>query len=234
MLAAQFPNGNPIGHRVPLSIQGDRETVFEIVGVAGNILLTDRTGPRLFVPVAQASPYWIDLVYRTEPGGPTPAAVRQMLRAFNSELLLENESSLQAIIGISLALERTQSAFAALVGVLSTMVAGIGLYALMTFLSAQRRREFGIRLALGSQPRQLFRGAMSRALRLVAVGLVIGVALAGLMVRAVGSRVFGLASADMNAYATSVAIVIAVSAVAAWIPARRAMRTDPMNALRSD
>ena len=234
MLAAQFPDGNPIGEHIPLSILGDRETMFEIVGVAGNIRLTDRTSPRVFVPLAQASPYWIDLVYRTEPGGVTVAAVQQALRAFNSELLLENESSLQAIISNSLALERTQSAFAGLVGVLSTMVAGIGLYALMTFLAAQRRREFGIRLALGSQPRQLFQGAMTRAMRLVAIGLAIGTALAALTVRALGSRVFGLTAAGVDAYATAVSIVIAVSIFAAWIPARRAMRTDPMTALRSD
>jgi predicted permease len=234
VLAAQFPNGNPIGARIPLSILGDKETMFEIVGVAGDMKLTDRTGPRVFVPLTQASPYWIDLVYRTQPGGVTSAVVRQTLRALNSELLLENESSLQAIISNSLALERTQSAFAGLVGVLSTMVAGIGLYALMTFLAAQRRREFGIRLALGSQPRQLFQGAMSRAMRLVAIGLAIGVALAGLTVRAVGSRVFGLTAADVGAYATAAVIVMAVSIIAAWIPARRAMRTDPLTALRSD
>ena len=234
VLAAQFPNGNPIGERIPLSIQGDPEAMFEIVGVVGNIKLTDRTGPRLFVPLAQASPYWIDLVYRTEPGGVTTATVRQALRSFNSELLLENESSLQAIISNSLALERTQSAFAGLVGLLSTMVAGIGLYALMTFLAAQRRREFGIRLALGSQPRQLFQGAMSRAMRLVAIGLAIGLALAAFTVRALGSRVFGLTAAGVDAYATAALIVMAVSIVAAWVPARRAMRTDPLTALRSD
>lgn len=234
VLAAQFPNGNPIGEHIPLSIQGDREAMFEIVGVAGNMTLTDRTGPRLFVPLAQASPYWIDLVYRIEPGGATTAEVRQALRSFNRELLLENESSLQAIISNSLALQRTQSAFAGLIGVLSTMVAGIGLYALMTFLAAQRRREFGIRLALGSQPRQLFQGAMSRAMRLVVIGLAMGVAVAALTVRVAGSRVFGLAEAGVDAYVTAAVIVTAVSMMAAWVPARRAMRTDPLTALRSD
>lgn len=234
LLAAQFPGGNPIGQRIPLSILGDRESVFEIVGVAGNIKLTERTSPRIFVPLAQASPYWIDLVYRTDSATVPAATVRQSLRDFNPELLLENESSLQAIIGNSLALERTQSAFAGLVGILSTMVAGIGLYALMTFLAAQRRREFGIRLALGSQPGQLFRGALLRAMRLVALGLVIGLSLAGLITRALGSRVFGLASAGAAAYATALLIVVAVSMVAAWMPARRAMRTDPLTALRSD
>ena len=234
VLAAQYPNGNPIGYRIPLSILGAPESMFEIVGVAGNIALTGRPGPRVFVALAQASPYWIDLVFRADDAGVTTSEVRQALRRFNKDLLLENESSLQGIISNSLALERTQSAFAGLVAVLSTTVAGIGLYALMTFLSTQRRREFGIRLALGSQPRQLFRGAMSRAMRLVFLGLAGGSALATLIVRALGSQVFGLTAAGVDAYAIAVAIVVAVSVLAAWIPARRAMRTDPLTALRSD
>ena len=234
VLASRFPNGNPIGHRIPLSILGAPETMFEIVGVAGNIALSGRPGNRLFVPLAQASPYWIDLVFRSDAANVTTAEVRQALRRFNRDLLLENESSLQGIISNSLALERTQSAFAGLVAVLSTTVAGIGLYALMTFLSAQRRREFGIRLALGSQPRQLFQGAMTRAMRLVVLGLAGGAIVATLTVRALGSQVFGLTGAGVNAYAAAVAIVVAVSVIAAWIPARRAMRTDPLTALRSD
>jgi ABC-type antimicrobial peptide transport system permease subunit len=108
------------------------------------------------------------------------------------------------------------------------------LYALMTFLATQRRREFGIRLALGSQPRQLFHGAMSRAMRLVAIGLAIGSGIAVLAVRALSSRVFGLTAAGADVYVIAAVIVIAVSVLAAWIPARRAMRTDPLTALRSD
>jgi putative ABC transport system permease protein len=233
-LAAQYPNGNPIGYRIPLSIYQEPQRTFEIIGVATNMVLTDRTGPRLFLALTQASPYWIDLVYRSDGGRVSTAQVRQALRTFNRDLLLENESSIQGIISNSLALQRTQSAFAGLVAVLSTVVAGIGLYALMTFLSAQRRREFGIRLALGSQPRQLFHGAMSRAMRLVLVGLAGGAIVATLTVRALGSQVFGLAAAGPYAYAIAAIIVLGVSVLAAWIPAHRAMRTDPLTALRSD
>jgi ABC-type antimicrobial peptide transport system permease subunit len=217
-----------------MSILGDTETEFEIVGVAGNIRLTDRAGPRVFVPLSQASPYWIDLVFRADPGRVTTTEVRRALRDANLDLLLENESSFQDIILNSLALERTQSAFAGTVGALSMIVAGIGLYALLTFLASQRRRELGIRLALGAPPRQLFRATMTDAARLVSAGVVAGSVVAAGLVRAVGSAVFGLTNADASAYALAAALVLALSLVAAWIPAHRAMRTDPLLALRSD
>ena len=210
------------------------ERTVEIVGVAGNIRLGERIGHRIFVPLAQASPYWIDLVLRVTPGTTVMPAVRQALRGINSDLLLENESSFQGIISNSLALERAESTLAALVGALSTVLAGIGVYSLMTYLAAQRRREFGIRLALGSQPSQLFRQAFLSALRLVALGLVVGLGSAVVLVRLVGSQVFGVTSADAAVHLAAAALMLAVSMVAVWVPARRVMRIDPLIALRPE
>lgn len=231
-LAKSFPGGNPIGQRIPISILGADATPFEVVGIAGNIRLGDRVGPRLFVPLSQTAPYWIDLVFRADGGDTTMQAVRAALRATSADLLLENESSFRTIINNSLALERTESAFAVMIGVLATIVTGIGLYSLMTFVMTQRRRELGIRLALGSAPSRLFRDAMTSALRLVAVGLLLGVGATALLVRALGTRVFGLTSADAGAYITASLFVLAVSVAAVWLPARRMMQTDPLIALR--
>jgi putative ABC transport system permease protein len=233
-LARQFPDGNPIGRTVKLSILGDAATPFEIVGVAGNISLTGSAGNRIFVPLAQASPYWIDLVFRTDDRRGVLADVRRSLRGMSADLLIENESSFAAIISNSLALQRTQSGFAIMIGVLSAVVAGVGLFALVSFMVAGRRREFGIRLALGSEPRRQFREALALPMRLVAAGLVSGIAVAVLLVRALGSQVFGLKSADATAYLAAAALVLLVSLGAAWFPARRAMRTDPLAALREE
>jgi hypothetical protein len=234
VLAAEFPGSNPVGHAITLSVPGRPPSPFEIVGVAGNISLSGRPGHRVFVPLAQGSPYWIDLVFRVEGRTAVMSDVRQALRSLNPDLLLENESSIRTIISNSLGLERAQSAFAVLVGLLATVVAGVGLCALMTFLAAQRRREFGIRLALGARPGQLFGDAMSSALRLVCAGVLLGLASAAVLVRALGAYVFGLGTADVPAYAAAVAVVIAISVAAVWIPARRVMRTDPLIALRAD
>jgi ABC-type antimicrobial peptide transport system permease subunit len=104
----------------------------------------------------------------------------------------------------------------------------------MTFLTTQRRREFGIRLALGSPPRHLFGGALSRAMRLALLGLALGTLAASLLVQTLRTYVFGLAAVGTSAYLTADIVVLAVSVAAAWIPARRVMRTDPLTALRAD
>lgn len=233
-LAGQFPGGNPIGHQLQVSVFGQPARPFDIVGVAGDIKLGNRAGPRVFVPLAQVSPYWIDLVFRADGNRAVMQDVRAALRSMNPNLLLENESSFQSIILGSLALERTQSTLAGMVGVLSVAVAGIGLYALMTFMAAQRRREFGIRLALGSQPQQLFTTAMRGAMRLVATGLVLGSLGAALTIRAAGSQVFGLSPADTSSYVFAIVVVVLVGAIAALVPARRVMRVDPLAALKTD
>ena len=233
LLAREFPKGDPVGARIPLDIQGERET-YEIVGVVGDIHLTGRAGYRVFVPLAQASPYWIDLVVRGDGRGSVLPEVRQALRGISREFLIENDSSFNAIISDSVALQRAQSAFAVFVGALSAIVAGVGLYGLMAFAIASRRREMGIRLALGSNPGRLFRETLAGGLRLAATGLVIGVAAAALVVRALSTRVFGLSSADPLAYAGAALLVLMVAVTAIWIPARRVMRTDPLIALRAE
>ena len=232
-LARQYPDGNPLGQGVSLTIDGEAMT-YEIVGVVGNMRLTDHIGNRIFVPLTQASSYWVDLVVRGDRGEALMQPVRQALRGASAELLLENESSFQRIIANSLALERTQSAFAALIGTLAMIVAGVGLYGLMTFVTTQRRREFGIRLALGSQPRRLFRDTLTSALKLVATGIVLGIVCSTLLVRLGSSQVFGLSSAGVAAYSAGVGLVLIVAVAAVWIPARRVMRTDPLIALRME
>jgi predicted permease len=233
-LARQFPGGNPIGRTVTLSFFGGKPAPFEIVGIAGDIRLTGSAGNRVFVPLAQVSPYWIDLVYRTDERRIVTAEVRRTLRELNPNLLIENDSSFEAIISNSLALERTQSGFAIMIGALSAIVAGVGLFALVSFIVAGRRREFGIRLALGSEPPRLFREALAGPVRLAASGVVSGTAVAVLVVRALGSQVFGLNSAGVSAYVAAALLMLIISIGAAWFPARRVMRTDPLVALRED
>ena len=119
-----------------------------------------------------------------------------------------------------------------MVAVLSAAVAGVGLYALLAFAVVQRRREFGIRLALGSAPRALSRWMFVRGLRLALVGVIAGSAITFGLVRLLRAQVFGLASATPWAYAGSALALLVVAALALWAPARRVLRADPLEAMR--
>ena len=102
------------------------------------------------------------------------------------------------------------------------VVAGVGLFALVSFIVAGRRRQFGIRLALGSEPPRLFREALTGPVRLAGIGVGCGIVVAVLVVRAAGSQVFGLNTAGASAYVAAALLVLIISVGAAWFPARRA------------
>ena len=231
-----WPEGGAIGRQVivppvPGIIQGAEP--FEVVGVVGDLRTATRVSPDIFVPLAQAPTYWIDLVART---GGDPAAlrepVRRALRGVSGDLLIENVSSLDTIIADAAGLERAQSGMAVLVAVLSTLVAGLGLYALLAQIAAQRTRELGIRLALGSNPARLFGWMFRQGMVLTAVGLAAGGAAAVVAVRLLRHAVFGLGTFHPSALALAAVVLAVVSAAASAAPARRVMRTDPLEAMR--
>lgn len=237
-IARAWPDGNPVGHTILLpdlfsDAGGTRQ--YEIVGVVEDMWLYDRAWPAVFVPFAQVPPFWVDLVVRAS-GDPVTAArrVRQTLRSLEPDLLLENDSSLQTIVSDSLRLERAQSAFAVLIGVLAMTVAAVGLYAQLSWLSVRRRREIGIRLALGSPRRRVFGDIFARGMLLTGAGILAGSALTALVVTILQAEVFGLSAAGAGSYALGAALLLAVATLAIWIPARRTMQTDPIVALRTE
>ena len=233
---ALWPVGSAIGRSLlvpsaPGSSVG--ASPYEVVGVVGDLRGTSRAFPDIFVPLAQAPAYWVDLVVRTD-GDPAALRepVRRALRGFSPDLLIENVSSLDAIIADATGMERAQSAMAGLVAVLSTLVAGLGLYALLSQIAAQRTRELGIRLALGSDPRRLFGWMLGQGMALTAAGLAGGAAGTFVTVRLFRHAVFGLGSFHLSALALAAAVLAIVSAAAAAGPAWRVMRTNPLDAMR--
>jgi len=158
--------------------------------------------------------------------------VRRALRELNPDLLIENSKAIDTIVSNSLGLERAQASLATVVAVLSAAVAGVGLYALLAFAVAQRRREFGIRLALGSAPRTLSRWMFVRGMRLALVGVVAGAAITFGLVRLLHAQVFGLSSATPWAYVGAGVALLVVAALALWAPARRVLQADPLEAMR--
>jgi ABC-type antimicrobial peptide transport system permease subunit len=125
--------------------------------------------------------------------------------------------------------------YAMLVGIfagLALLLAAVGIYGVMSYAVAQRTPEIGVRLALGAAERQIFRMVVGETLKLAAIGLALGVAGAVVLGRAIGGMLFGVPATDVVTFAGTAALLLAVAFLATWLPARRAMRIDPMVALR--
>lgn len=232
---AMWPDGSAIGREIPISSGDDRGPTYQwtVVGVVADMHLGARSPADIFLPVAQRPAFWIDLVMRTA-GDPDALAepARRALRDLNPGLLIENSRSIDTIVSNSLGLERAQASLASVVAVLSAAVAGVGLYALVAFAVAQRKREFGIRLALGSAPRALSQWMFVRGLRLAIVGVAAGSAITFGLVRLLRTQVFGLSSATPWAYVGAALALLVVASIALWAPARRVLRADPLIAMR--
>jgi ABC-type antimicrobial peptide transport system permease subunit len=119
-------------------------------------------------------------------------------------------------------------------GAIGLLLAAVGLYGLMAFLVGHRTREIGIRMALGALPRNIFRLMLGRALWLTGIGVAVGCAAALAATRALATLLYGVTPRDSLSFAVAIAVLLAVGVVATLLPARRAARLDPMQALRHE
>jgi putative ABC transport system permease protein len=157
----------------------------------------------------------------------------QTVRGIDPELPVLGVRSMEELMSASMARRRfslfLMSAFAGL----ALLLAAMGIYGLMAFVVSQRVQEFGIRAALGAQPRDILMLAFRPSLVLTAVGTVIGLAASIVVTRLMSSLLFGVSASDPLIYATVPAVLVVVTLAACFIPARRATRVSPVEALRS-
>ena len=140
------------------------------------------------------------------------------------------DAQLASIISVVRMLTTMLGVFAAV----SLLIATLGQYAVLAFAMKRRTREFGLRMALGGSPRQILGSVVGEGMRLTVAGLAIGFALSLLAARALRSVLFGVGPTDPPTYAVVVLVLAAASMMACWLPARRASRVDPMQALREE
>ncbi len=231
-----WPGQSALGHR--LSFRGDAGPWFTVVGVAGDVAYGqpgEVPRPCFYVPVEQVSAHRTTLVVRGR-GDPLQlsGAVRSLVRELGPGLPVEDLGSLREALSLALLPARAGGFAVAAFGVLGMLLASLGVYGVVAYGVHQRRREFGIRLALGAASRAVVRLAIGEGMRLVAIGVGAGLLLAVAAGVVAGRILFGLAPVEPAALLGGAALFGVVALVATWIPARRAARVDPMVALRAE
>jgi predicted permease len=233
----QFLEGRPLGQRI--SVANPRFSFFEVVGVVKDTLsrsLRESAPPSVYLPAAQY-PEMIGAAYfelRVEASlVRTAALVRDELHvrfpATPAEVQVE---PLTEQVGRTLNQESMLAALGACFGSLALILAAVGLYGVLAYTVARSTSEIGIRIALGAKRGEVLRWVLMRALRLVAAGVAIGIPIAWASTRLIGSMLFGLRATDPVTGLIALSLLIGTALAAAFIPALRAARVDPIVALR--
>ena len=174
------------------------------------------------------------LVVRTEAPVAAAASVRRAVAALDPTLALSPVLELRELLREATATRRFALALFAVFAAIAALLAGVGIYGVLSFLVRQRTRELGIRVALGAPPRRLLAAVVGRALRMTAVGVALGLLVAWQLSRSLGALLFETSATDGGTFAGVAALVLAIGVLASVLPARRAMRADPMEAMRAD
>jgi putative ABC transport system permease protein len=232
-----FDGRNPIGMHVTAVDEGQR-TTYQVVGVANNVrthALRGNVEPRYFVPAAQwpasvSSPTF--LIRTTTETAPVIAAVRKTVQRMDAGLPILSATLIEAQMAPLIAQDRTTAQLAVVFGSVALTLAAIGLYGVLSYGVARRTGEIAIRIALGAQPVRVVAMILGETIGVVAVGLALGGALSYPASRLIDSRLYGVAPLDFLTLSSSIGLLVLVAIGAAYLPARRASKLDPMAALR--
>jgi len=228
-----FPGEDLIGKRLGLCWNVRHG---EIIGITANSRQTDLTTapkPTIFLDQAQTPMYFGALVVRTPLQPDTIAiSVQDAIHAVDPDQAISHVESLEDVVSESVARPRMESALLLIFAGVALMLAAIGLYGVLSYSVTQRTREIGIRMALGADSSQLLKDVIRDGLRLILPGIVLGLAASLALTRLIGSLLFNIEPTDPLTLAAVSGILLFIGLFASWLPARRAMRVDPMIALR--
>ena len=234
-----FPGGPAValGRRVRVD---DRGEWLSVVGVVADIHqrgLDRGVQPMIYVPFQQDRSGFIrfvSFVVRTSTPGSVVEGVRTEIRRAAPDLPIESTLTMDEAVAKSVAQPRFRMVLVALFAIAATLIATCGIYGLMAYAVTQRRREIGVRMALGAERRDVLRLVLARALRIVVAGVIVGLAGAAGVTRVLQSFLFGVTPTDPIAFTIVTLLLIGVGLLAAWLPARRAAGIDPWAALRAE
>lgn len=228
----EFGGKNPIGERLDL---GNEATVVGIVADVRRRSLDQPPRPAIYLPYTSFVLPYMGAVIRTDRGAAavTPT-VKAIVAQVDPDLPVSDITTIEEIIADSTGEPRFRSFLIAGFAVLALVLAAVGVYGLISFTVTQRVPEIGVRLALGASPRQVFSQVIGHGLKLATIGVVIGLAAAFAATTLLRSLLFNTSAGEPVVYMALSLLLLAMAALACYVPARRAMKVDPMTALRSE
>jgi predicted permease len=243
-----WPGEDAIGRYLTLSTVNPQTSRWEkhaalVVGIVGDIksstLIDGFAEPFVYVPVAQTAntdfAKTMTIVTRSRnPGIALHAQIERSIRDIDPDLVAAQAVSLADAIRFGLAPQRALATAAGALGIVGLLLASIGIYGVMAYDVARRRREIGIRLALGAPRAAIAWSIVRHAAWIVGAGTVIGLGLATALGRGLSVFLYGLQAAHAATFLVTVAIVVTVSALACYVPTRRAIGVEPLHALRTE
>jgi putative ABC transport system permease protein len=230
-----FPNGSPIGER--LAVVFDSTLSLEIVGVVENVPQFALRAPAMeefYIAHRQFPRRGGQLVARVAPGGPNVDQIREAVWEVAPNQPLTRMTEVASLVSTSIAPGRFQALLLGMFSALAVALAGIGIYGVLAETVSGRRRELGVRLAMGAQPASLVREVVGKGLRVALIGLVVGAVVAWGATRTLNSMLYGVTSRDPLTFVVASVFLLSVVLFSSWIPARRAARVDPVAALRAE
>ena len=226
-----WPGMNPVGHRV--RVWGEWRTV---AGVARDIKyhrVNEDPRPFIYLPSLQAGGTDANILVRSEmPTAAVVGLVRAAAKSLDSKVQPLESDDLENLLHVSLFANRVAATLASVLGALGMLLAAIGIYGVLSYSVSQRLREIGIRMALGAQSHDILRLVVGQGLLLAVIGAAAGTAIGLAATTAMASLLFGVSPTDPLTFVAVAGVVTLTAGLAAYIPARRALRVDPMVALR--
>jgi putative ABC transport system permease protein len=235
MALRHWPAEDPLGRKITFQSLGKTLTA-EIVGVTGDVRpngFDSEPRPEVFVPYAQLPTGGMTYVVRTtdEPASLLPA-VKEKIREVNSNQTFSSIATIEQLVDRSISQRRFNLLLLGSFALLALVLAGIGIYGLLSFTTVQRTHEIGVRMALGAKPSQILGMVIADGLKMVAVGLGCGIVAAAGLTRFLQGLLYNVSGTDPLTFAGVSVLLVGVALLACYLPARRATKVDPMIALR--
>jgi putative ABC transport system permease protein len=232
-----LPNVNPIGQHVVLDRADQGELPMEVIGVVGDTKhneIGEIPLPEFYQPFAQAPSrrLWLTLRLATANLAGMDNAVRRAVQSIDRDLFVPPLTPMTSLLGQGLAQPRFNMLLLGIFASIAMILAAIGIYGVIAYSVAQRTREIGIRMALGAQRRDMLQMVLWQSFSLVGVGLFAGLLGALALTRLMTSLLYGVTAHDLSIYLIVLIVLSGAAFLASYFPARRAMRVDPIVALR--